>query len=131
MKLSPQKKAFHLSLGDRGEMVAWGHLLNKGYKILEKNYRCPLGEIDIVAEKNKRIFFIEVKTRASSQFGTPQESVHDAKQKKIIRVAEWFLKEKRWMDRAVSFEVIAIDWQMDQPAIRHIENAFSLESAHV
>ena len=125
MKYSPLTKPFHLSLGERGEMIAWNFLRKQGYKILEKNYRCKIGEIDVVAQKNGRIVFIEIKTRAHHGFGRPEESVHAAKQKKLISLAKWYLKEKRKTDVAVSFDVLAITFQGEsEPEIRLIENAF-------
>ena len=51
---------FHYSFGERGEVIAWDYLMRRGYRIVEKNYRCKLGEIDIIAEKNNRLAFIEV-----------------------------------------------------------------------
>ena len=128
MKFRPQKGPFRLSLGKRGEMAAAHYLTQNGYKILEQNYRCKIGEIDVIALKNGRIVFIEVKTRLSSHYGLPQEAVHAVKQQKILRAAEWYLKEKKAADRPVGFEVIAIRWHEDRdPEIRCIPNAFNVE----
>lgn len=125
---APKKaSAFHLSLGERGEMIGWGFLVRHGYKILEKNYRCPLGEADVIAAKKGRLIFVEIKTRAQSRFGAPQESVQPAKQEKIIRVAQWYLKDKKYSDVPVSFHVLAIQFPGEgDPEIRLIEDAFSL-----
>src|SRR5688572_28255294 len=92
LKFSPLKTPFRVSLGDRGEMIAAGYLSRNGYKILEKNYRCKLGELDIICQKDGRIFFLEVKTRTTNQFGRPEESVGFLKQKKLIDLAKWYLK---------------------------------------
>ncbi|MDD5670179.1 MAG: YraN family protein [Candidatus Omnitrophica bacterium] len=122
------KRSMPLTIGQRGEMIGWGYLVKKGYQILEKNYRCPLGEIDVIAQKDKgrRLAFIEIKTRSSHRFGYPEEAVHASKQRKLIRLAQWYLKEKKWGDIAVTFEVLAIDWKGPaDPEIRLIENAFS------
>ncbi len=125
MRLAPRKVPFRLSLGDRGEMVAWNFLTQRGYKILEKNYRCRLGEIDVVAEKKSKIVFVEIKTRTTHAFGSPEESVHRAKQRKLLQLAEWYLREKGKSDSLVSFDVVGITWQGSQePEIRLIENAF-------
>ena len=121
--------SFSISLGDRGEMVGWAYLLRKGYKILEKNYRCPLGEIDVIAKRNKRTVFIEIKTRSDHHFGRPEESVHEWKQKKLLQLAQWYLKDKKKTDQPVSFDVLAITWRgKDDPEIRLIENAFTADS---
>ncbi len=107
-------------------MAGWKYLLDHGYKILEKNFRCPLGEIDVVAEKNKRVVFIEIKTRADHSFGTPQEAVTPAKQRKLLRLAEWYLSDKHCQDARVSFEVLAILWNgKEAPEFLLIENAFT------
>jgi putative endonuclease len=127
-KFKSQPKPFHLSLGERGEMVAWNFLARAGYKILEKNYRCKIGEMDVVAEKNGRISFIEIKTRSDLFFGLPEESVHPAKQRKLVQLAKWYLKDKRIENVPVSFEVLAIVWKgKEEPQIRLIENAFDVE----
>ena len=128
MRFSPKAGSFKLTLGERGEMAAWGYLLENGYKILEKNYRCKIGEIDVIARKGKRLVFIEVKTRISERYGPPEESVHRMKQKKIAQTAQWYRKEKGLMESPVSVEVIAIDWREGgEPVIRLIADAFSME----
>jgi putative endonuclease len=128
MKLSPRKEPFRMSLGKRGEIVAANFLAQNGYKILEQNYRCEIGEIDVIAEKDGRILFVEVKTRSSEHYGLPQESVHEIKQRKISRSAEWYLKEKRFETKPVGFEVIAVQWKEGgDPEIRLISNAFSFD----
>ncbi|MBI3316498.1 MAG: YraN family protein [Candidatus Omnitrophica bacterium] len=127
MKLSPHPKPFHLSLGERGEMMAWHYLIQQGYKIIEKNYRCPLGEMDVIAQKKGYLCFIEIKTRSGRVLGYPEEAVSLPKQKKLIRIAEWYLKEIRKGDLRVSFDVLAITLnENENPQFRLIENAFSL-----
>jgi putative endonuclease len=125
MNLSPRKEPFKMTLGERGEIIAADYLAKQGYKILEKNFRCALGEIDIVAEKSGRLIFAEVKTRTSERFGRPEESVHEIKQRKIVRLAEWYLRAHKIQERPISFLVLAVDWSMPQePVVRMIENAF-------
>jgi len=126
MKLEPKKEPFRLSLGQRGEMIAWGYLVRAGFKILDKNYRCKIGEIDVVAKKAGRLFFIEVKTRNSSDRGRPEEAVGMIKQKKLIHLAEWFRKEKKLEKMPVSFAVLAILWNQGDPQLRFIDNAFEV-----
>lgn len=125
MKLSPNKNPFHYSLGTRGENSAERHLIAQDYKILARNYRCPLGEIDLVAKKDKRYYFIEVKTRSSDEFGLPAEAVHLRKQKQLKRLAQWYLKENRLQDVPISFEVIAVHLSnASGTQIQHFRNAF-------
>lgn len=116
-----------MSLGERGEIVAGSYLREQGYEILEKNFRCPLGEIDLIARKSGRLFFAEVKTRASGRFGRPEESVHEAKQQKLIKLAQWYLKQTKQNEKPASFLVLAVDWSFDHnPTVRMIENAFQV-----
>jgi putative endonuclease len=107
-------------------MIAFEFLRRSGYKLLEKNYRVVLGEIDAVGEKDGRIIFFEVKTRSGTRFGAPEEAVHEAKQRKIIRLAQWYLKENKMEGRAVSFAVVSVmlAGPSRPPEIRLIENAF-------
>jgi putative endonuclease len=116
-------------LGERGETVACRFLEVQGYKILEKNYKCKLGEIDVIARRRERLAFVEIKTRTSTQFGTPQEAVDLQKQEKIFKVAQWYLKEKKILKSPIAFDVVAILWQEGQtPEIRLIADAFEKKS---
>lgn len=128
MKLTPHPGSFRLSLGERGEMAACGFLTGRGYEILEKNYKCKLGEIDVIARRRGRLAFIEIKTRTSPQFGLPQEAVTVRKQAKILKIAEWYLKEKRMEKTPVAFDVVAVLWNERQaPEMRLITDAFEKE----
>ena len=125
MKSTDHKNDSRIVLGKRGEKLAWDYLVERGYKILEKNYRCRIGEIDVVAKKGKRLAIIEIRTRTDHRFGSPEESVTPLKQRKLMRLAQWYLKEKK-MDSPVSFDVLAIT--MKGPGTQElylIENAFS------
>jgi putative endonuclease len=125
MKLTPHPGPFRLPLGDRGEMAACGFLKEKGYEILEKNYKCKLGEIDVIARRDGRIAFIEIKTRTNAQFGMPQEAVVLKKQEKIFKISQWYLKEKKLEKAAVAFDVVAVLWAGGQaPELRLITDAF-------
>jgi len=128
VKLTPHPGPFRSSLGERGEMVACGFLKKHGYEILERNYRCKLGEIDVIARRHGRLAFIEIKTRTSAQFGTPQEAVNLQKQEKIFKIAQWYLKEKKLMKTPVAFDVVAVLWREGQaPEARLIADAFERE----
>ncbi len=87
MKLTPHPGPFRLSLGERGEIAACRFLKEQGYDLVEKKYKCKLGEIDVIARRDGRLVFIEVKTRTSTQFGAPQEAVDARKQDKIFKLA--------------------------------------------
>lgn len=128
MKLSIKKQPFSFSLGERGEVIAWDYLLQKGFQILEKNYRCVIGEIDVIASKNGRLHIIEIKTRTHHRYGSPEESVGSVKQKKLVQLAKWYLKSKGLSEKTVSFDVLAITLsRSSDPRVRFIENAFTLD----
>lgn len=127
MKLTPHPGPFRLSLGERGEIAACGFLKEQGYEILEKNYRCKLGEIDVIARRSGRLAFIEIKTRTSPHFGTPQEAVDLKKQEKISKIAQWYIKEKKLEKTPAAFDVVAVLWKEGQaPEIHLIADAFEL-----
>jgi putative endonuclease len=113
------------TLGDAGEDLAAAALKKQGYKILERNYVTPLGEVDLIARQGKTYVFIEVKTRKNARFGAPQDAVNPAKQHKYRRLAEYYLKRKRLgEDVPVRFDVVAITLAADGPRIEVIRDAF-------
>jgi len=115
-----------LALGVWGEDRAVSFLRENGFKILERNYRAPVGEIDIIAQNRLHIIFVEVKTRRGTAFGTPQEAVGVRKQQQIIRTAQWYLQQKKTKLQP-RFDVVAILCQSDgPPQITHLVDAFSL-----
>ncbi|MBI4437277.1 MAG: YraN family protein [Candidatus Omnitrophica bacterium] len=83
------------SLGKAGEILAQRFLQGKGYKILEKNFRCRFGEIDLVAKEGGEIVFIEVKSRNGTAFGFPEEQIPWKKRRRLIRLAQFYLKRRR------------------------------------
>jgi putative endonuclease len=93
--------------GRQGEDLAVKYLGKNGYKILERNFRSKLGEIDIIAREKKDIVFIEVKTRSSADFGYPEESVGRQKQERIKNCASFYLQKKN-INLPVRFEVLSI-----------------------
>jgi len=111
-------------LGDAGEDLAVAALKKQGYKILERNYVTPLGEIDLIARQGKTYVFIEVKTRRGEGFGAPQEAVHPAKQQKLRRLADYYLKDKRLGEVAIRFDVVGIIITENEQRIEIIKDAF-------
>ena len=113
-------------LGDRGEKAAVRFLRRLGYRILAKQYRCRIGEIDIVAQDGDRIVFVEVKTRDSTAAGHPTEAITHDKQKKLTQLGLIYLKAHGWLDRPARFDVVSIVWPKGakQPQIDHYLNAF-------
>lgn len=112
-------------LGKYGESLAASVLTEKGYKIIEKNYHYGHGEIDIIAEDNGILVFVEVKTRKNINYGEPEEAVTRLKQQQIIKIAGAYLYEKGLIEVDCRFDVIAILIADDKvPMINHITNAF-------
>lgn len=95
-------------LGTDKERLAGKLLEMNGYKILEYNYRCKMGEIDIIAEEDGTIVFVEVKYRSSERCGLPEEAVHFHKQQKIIKVARWYNMEHDLYEKPCRFDVVSI-----------------------
>lgn len=111
-------------LGKIGEEIASGFLQKKGYKILEKNYKRPWGEIDIIAKKGKDIAFFEVKTLKSGDF-LPEESIRFQKRKNLIRAAKLYLLEKNYSpEQSWQIDVIAIEFSKNgEFQVRHTKKA--------
>ena len=113
-------------LGREGEGIAERYLKKQGFKLLERNYRCPLGELDLVALDRKVLVFVEVKTRTSDGLGSPLEAVDRRKQRQIIKTALYFLSQKCLHDRDARFDVIGISMERGEPVVEHIRNAFEV-----
>jgi len=117
-------------VGTRGEDLAVRHLRSRGYSILARNMRTPFGEIDIVAEHDGILVFLEVKARTSDKAGPPHASVTRTKQRHIIRSAQYYILKNRLRDVSCRTDVISInlDRQGRLENLRHIRNAFGLEA---
>lgn len=103
------------------EQKAADYLAKSGYRILEMNYRCRIGEIDIVARDGEYVVFCEVKYRSGSRSGNPLEAVDLRKQRVIFRCGEFYLTEHHLMDVPCRFDVIGIEGER----ITHIKDAFT------
>jgi putative endonuclease len=115
-----------LLLGQEGERLAERYLQKKGYKLVERNYRCAVGELDLIVLDRRVVVFVEVKTRTGHGFGSPLEAVEFRKQRKMIQAAQFFLSAKGLQQREARFDVIGISWTGREPVVEHIENAFDL-----
>jgi len=113
-------------LGKEGERIAEQYLKKKGYKLVERNYRCAAGEVDLIVLDRRVIVFVEVKTRTGHGFGTPLEAVQPRKQRKMMLAAQFFLSQKKLHQRDARFDVVGISWPGREPVIEHVENAFEL-----
>ena len=97
------------SLGQRGEALAAAHLLDRGYTIVARNWRCPAGEIDIVARDGDCLVLVEVRTRRGGAYGTPEESITPRKQAKMVEVAQTYIQLEGQEDAAWRIDVVAIE----------------------
>lgn len=131
--LNRKAEADHLKTGRWGEQKAVRLLRCKRYKIVGRRVRVgEHDEIDIIAEHRGTLIFVEVKTRADERYGAPASSVDAGKQKHLSRAAVTYLKRNRKQPRYIRFDVIEVVGKRNQgnPEIRHIENAFPLDSAY-
>ncbi len=109
-------------IGRRGEDAAAEHLLHQGYSVLERNWRCRWGELDIIACDGPTLVVVEVKTRTGDRFGTPAEAVTPTKYRRLRRLAGLWLDEQPRGFAAVRFDVVAVllDLRTDALAVTHI-----------
>ncbi|MBC3796564.1 YraN family protein [Acetobacterium tundrae] len=118
-------KTHNVKKGNQGEELAVAFLENANHRIRERNYKRPSGEVDLITDDCDTIVFVEVKYRRNLQYGYPREAVNRSKQKRILKTALWYLKEKKIADYNVRFDVIEIYFEEDgQQIINHFENAF-------
>ncbi|MGD9567415.1 MAG: YraN family protein [Sedimentibacter sp.] len=104
------------------EKIAKDYLVGNEYIIIEENFNCKFGEIDIIASKNSRLHFVEVKGRLNTEHGYPREAVNKQKQKRIISAAKYYFMLKGTDDLPCQFDVIEII--IEDHEINFIENAF-------
>ena len=109
--------------GKRSEIIATNYLKQKGYQILEVNYKNKVGEIDIIAKNGDYIVFVEVKSRLNQKFGHPLDAIDERKQQKIHAVASLYLVKNRRYGKACRFDAISI-LGLENPEITHIVDAF-------
>ena len=113
-------------VGQKGEKMALRFLKKSGYRIIERNYVCKMGEMDIVAKEKDTVVFVEVKTRTSNAFGPPQLAVNPTKQMQLSKVALYFLKERELEEVKARFDVVAILLGPRGEKIELIRDAFDL-----
>jgi len=106
-------------IGALGEQLACDFLGNNGYRIIQRNYRCPGGEADIIAMQSETLVFVEVRTKASRRFGTPEESITTAKMEKLRNVAAYYWQSLEKPPENWRIDVVAI--QLDGQRVSRIE----------
>lgn len=115
----------NISKGNAGEELAKNYLINKGYNILESNYRNKIGEIDIIAIDKDILVFIEVKTRTSISYGYAFEAVGIRKQNKIINTSLVYIKYRKFHNVQVRYDIIEV-YLTNPLKINHLDNAYCL-----
>ena len=112
-------------LGVRGEEMAAAYLKRKGFRIVEVNVRCRLGEIDLVAMEGETVVIVEVKSKRGRSHGSPEDMLTAAKQRRLTLLARTYLQRRRWLSRPARFDVVAIDWEESGgERIRYYRDAF-------
>lgn len=114
-------------LGKRGEDSASRYLAGQGYRILERNYRMPAGEIDLIALDRDTLVFVEVKTRTSDAYGAPELAVDRRKQVRMTKAALAYLKTRNLHQMPCRFDVVAITGAPEEH-IELIRNAFEMDA---
>lgn len=112
------------SKGKSGEKIAEKFLKEKGFRLIERNYRYGRGEIDLIFQDNAVLVFVEVKSRQTDTYGEPEDSITPRKRKQIRKIAEAYLWEKNIKDTECRFDVIAIKWDGGKEILNYIHNAF-------
>jgi putative endonuclease len=112
-------------VGSKGEDLAVEFLKDRGYGIIGRNYKTPIGELDIIAKDGETLVFVEVKTRSSNAFGYPFEAVGPRKKHKLKNLALLYLKNQK-KSCAVRFDVISINLSGTKNEIEHIKDAFEV-----
>ena len=110
----------NIAFGRSGERAAKKYLLSNGAKVLCENYRCPMGELDLIVEMDGAIVFVEVKARNTRRHGRPALAVDGKKQSHIARSAMWYLKKEKIRDCHIRFDVI----EVLEDEICHLKGAF-------
>jgi|GEM_PF-292706 len=124
-KGTKRKNMHNKDMGSRGEVAAVSFLERRGIYIRDRNWSCKFGEVDIVAEEEDALIFIEVKTRSSCDYGFPEEAVDGKKRKRYEKIAGCYLKDNDVGDKCIRFDVIAIQViSADRAFLRHHRNAF-------
>lgn len=122
-------KHFNKSIGSYGENLAENYLKESNYKIIDMNFRCKIGEIDIIAKNDGYICFIEVKSRYNTTYGYPREAVTRSKQLKIYKTAKMYILENKLINQKFRFDVIEImfNYKNNDNSILLLKNAFQFD----
>jgi putative endonuclease len=110
--------------GDEGEEAAVRFLESRGYRVRARNYACRHGELDVVAEHEDIVCFVEVRMRSTAVWGDPSHTVSFAKQRKVVKAALHYLLTQRLRDRMIRFDVISVVGRGERATVEHLPGAF-------
>lgn len=110
--------------GKAGEGLACHYLEQQGLTLVERNFRCRRGELDLIMRDGDQLVFVEVRSRRKSGYGTPAETITKTKQNRLVRTALYYLQRRRWCSVSCRFDVIAITLGQNEDAVEWIKNAF-------
>jgi len=114
-----------LSLGSRGEGAAARYLKRRHYRVMARNYACPVGEIDLVCQDGDTLVFVEVRTRADDEHQNPEEFAGPGKWRRVERAARYYLMEHDAAGRPCRFDLVSVVWPpRGTPRLEHFEDAF-------
>jgi len=113
-------------VGDDAEALAERFLTRRGYRILARNYRTRMGEIDLIAQHRDSLVFIEVKARRTGRYGSPKMAITPSKKRKLTAVAQWYLKQTQQSGVRARFDVVAVHGITADADIELVQNAFSI-----
>ncbi|MGI5865710.1 MAG: YraN family protein [Myxococcales bacterium] len=113
--------------GEAGESLAAEYFVERGYRVVERNFKSQLGEIDLVVEKGEQLVFVEVRARSYVSFGYPEETISRAKRRKLSLAALYYVVSRRLTERVIRFDVLAVILTRSGPRIEHIEDAFEVD----
>jgi putative endonuclease len=118
-----------MNRGANYEHIAVGLLEAAGLRVLERNFRCKLGEIDIICSRESQLVFVEVRYRSNPRYASPAGSVTVHKQRRLLRAAQWYLQQQGWSNtRPCRFDVVAISPSQSgqEHEIQWLQNAFTM-----
>ena len=113
--------------GNRGEDLAASYLRRQGLTLVQRNYRCKIGELDIIARLDDTLIFVEVRSTTTGYLESPMISVNERKQKKVTDTARWFVQQARLNHLNVRFDVVAVEFGQEKARITWIPDAFRPE----
>lgn len=116
-------RTYNLEIGKKGEDIAKKYLENKGYKIIDHNYKTKYSEIDLVCQKDNELVFVEVRTKTNERFGSPEETINKDKIKRLIRAASAYVNRKNWQGPyRIDVCSVLLNKDLNLNKIQHYEN---------